>query len=175
MEAFYFYKITKVGSPHCYIGKTTNPKCRLATHKSNILAGVKRYRLYEVIRESGGWENDWKFEVIETHEMTRDQARAKEEELCHQYVPDLNVQVPNSPNYNREYYLQHQDDIKQKARERYQKTKTEWKTKRKTPEQMKKIHLRKVKNTGKVPTPLSCEKHNILNDEIQDALREGGW
>jgi len=175
MESFYFYKITQHGSPHIYIGKTTNPKCRLATHKSNVIAGMRKYRLYETIRENGGWDNGWKFDIIETHDMTREEAMAKEEELCHKYVPDLNVRLPNSGNYNREYYLRNREAIKVNARNKYIKTKTEWKTKQKTQQEMKKIHLRKVRKTGKVPTPLSCEKHNILQEEIQTALDDGGW
>lgn len=54
---YYFYKITcnDTNIKKCYIGKTKDLKARTAAHKSNCIH--RDIKLYQVIREHGGWTN----------------------------------------------------------------------------------------------------------------------
>ena len=45
-----------------YVGSTTNFKIREKRHKSNCKCGIK-YRLYDFIRNNGGWSNFVMFEI----------------------------------------------------------------------------------------------------------------
>jgi hypothetical protein len=61
--SFTFYKIScrEKDNNSCYIGKTTNLNIRYSTHKSN--AKYSKLKLYEYIREHGGFDN-FKIDVV---------------------------------------------------------------------------------------------------------------
>tara|TARA_R110000803_G_scaffold20214_2_gene52330 strand:+ start:1867 stop:2355 length:489 start_codon:yes stop_codon:yes gene_type:complete len=152
----------------CYIGRTTNPKSRFSTHKCK--AQTSNIPLYKHIRENGGWEK-FKVEVIDVQEFQDgDDARQHEHNLFIQHNANLNTLIPNGNPKAVSYYQQNKEHLRIVAREKYKKTKTEWKYPKKTTEQMKTIHLNKIKRTGCIPTSLSKEKHKITQDEIDLAL-----
>ena len=176
MYTHFFYKITtKVPSNTCYIGRTKDPRARWAVHRTK--ARDSDIPLYRAIRENGGIEN-FIFEILDTCEMSNDDAICRERELYEEHGANLNTLRPlarGDPNYQREYYRQNKNTLSLNARNKYTKTKTEWKNPPKSSQQLKKIALTRTRKGGHVPTPYTCEKHNITDEEITSALREGGW
>ena len=67
------YKITckDTNITDVYVGHTTNFVQRKHAHKQNCIndkASNYKYKLYEVIRDNGGW-NNWKMEIIHFREI----------------------------------------------------------------------------------------------------------
>jgi len=80
----------------CYIGSTRRPAHRFTNHKYNCNnPDSNRYNLpvYRHIRESGGYDN-WKFSLLETHNMTILDAKTHERSLIELYAARLNKQRP---------------------------------------------------------------------------------
>lgn len=67
----YFYKIICKDETitDCYVGSTKNMKNRIKDHKT--LSITKNFKVYEFIKNNGGWDN-WKFEVMITIELDDD-------------------------------------------------------------------------------------------------------
>lgn len=171
MATYFFYTITRPGMHHCYVGKTKDPKNRLAVHKSSCV--FKDFPLYQTIRENGGWES-WKFDIIDImDDITNEEALQREQDLINEYQADLNVRNPvhDRRTYNQQYYADHQKELQERYRNKYEKRKTEWKHPRVSSARLKYLALRKVEKTGRLPTDLTCEKHNITPAEIREKLR----
>jgi len=173
MNTYFFYKIHNPNLPYCYIGRTRDPRARLATHKSKTPSS--EFQIYKTIRENGGWTAGWRFEVIETCDMTTEDSMKKERELYETHNANLNMLVPDNNTAAYSYYQKHKDTLRVKAREKYQKTKTEWKHPRLSTEDKKTLTLRKAKNYGHIPTQFTMEKHGITQEELEQHLGEGGW
>jgi|DEB0MinimDraft_6_1074348.scaffolds.fasta_scaffold29045_3 hypothetical protein len=168
MTLHFYYKIHK--DDLSYIGRTTNPKNRFSTHKAK--AQTSNIHLYQRIRENGGWD-EFKVDVLEIKAFDNpEDAYEHERALYNQHNPNMNTCVPYGNPKANSYYQANKERLRVIARERYTKTKTEWKTPKKTPEQMKTLHLNKMKRTKKQCTALTQEKYEITDDEIATALAE---
>ena len=166
MSLYYYYKISM--NELSYVGKTTNPKSRFCTHKSK--SQTSNIPLYKHIRDNGGWSN-FKVEVIDTKEFADgESAREHEHTLYIQHGANMNTCIPNGNPKAVSYYQQNRERLRVVARNKYKKTKTEWKNPKKTKEEMKTIHLNRIKRTGCTPTPLTQEKYEITQDDIDQAL-----
>ena len=91
---YYFYKITCDDCPdYVYIGSTCNPIRRKCSHKfrcNHINDKNYNNRLYQTIRQNGGWEK-WNMVIIDKEEqLTLTDARIKEEALRKEYNGNLN-------------------------------------------------------------------------------------
>ena len=92
-----------------YIGGTTDLVRRKSNHKmacSRPEHPQYNFRVYEFIREQGGWTN-WSLEKIEGFPcQTRDQAREREQHwIGQESTPSLNTRRPyNTDNENRKSY-----------------------------------------------------------------------
>lgn len=174
MNTFFFYKIAPKQQPSdlCYIGKTKDPKARMATHKSKCMSS--EIYLYRMIRENGGWDQ-WKFQIIETQDMEEAQAKEREQALYHEHQATLNGCEPNGHPKATSYYQQNKETMRIYYRNRYTKKKTEWKRPKLSSEDKKVLALRKAKNHGHIPTQFTMEKHSITSQEVEAALAEGGW
>jgi len=64
----------------CYVGSTSNFKVRKNRHKNDCNGNCVKYKVYETIRENGGWTNWTMVPIAEHKELTIIQARIKEEE-----------------------------------------------------------------------------------------------
>jgi hypothetical protein len=103
--AYYYYKITPLDTSVkiCYIGKTTNMKCREATHRTNSKSNPNY--LYSTIREYGGWEQ-WEMKLF--HKCMCDEKAsiyiecAIIKQFKEQGYKMLNIQIPD--NYPRQEY-----------------------------------------------------------------------
>ena len=103
MLDYTFYKIAIKDTKHCYIGSTTNLIKRMSSHKNsciNYLQPNHHFKLYEVIREHGGWQNIiWS--IVGIHEMaTRCDAMVQEQKYIVQHKANLNSMSATSYSIN---------------------------------------------------------------------------
>lgn len=120
----------------CYIGQTNNLKIRIKRHRNNTVNEKQHcygYKLYECIRENGGFEN-WKFDILETTVFpSKAEALERETVLIREHNATLNKIVPSRSDAqykidkheeilqkSREHYKEHRDEILERARQRYQ-------------------------------------------------------
>ena len=132
----------------CYLGHTTNFAKRKNQHKRTCYNEKDRHYniyLYKFIRENGGWEN-FDMILINTHNLNNSmEARQKEREYIEQIKPSLNKIIPykskeeikeyvkewskenatHLQQYKQGWYLDRQDDYKQKFRNYYNSKKEE--------------------------------------------------
>ncbi len=81
-----------------YIGHTTDFKSRKRGHKSSCTNEYDKYynlRVYQFIREKGGW-NNWNMVMIEKYSCNcKLEATKRERELIEELKATLNIQVPS--------------------------------------------------------------------------------
>jgi hypothetical protein len=104
--------------PYTYVGHSTSFKDRKKSHKSNCnneIGKFYNYKVYQTIRENGGWEN-WTMIEIEKYPC-KDiyEATKRERELYEELNADLNMRNPNRPRKERN------DNNKEKRKEFYKK------------------------------------------------------
>tara|TARA_R110000803_G_scaffold192649_1_gene255545 strand:- start:408 stop:998 length:591 start_codon:yes stop_codon:yes gene_type:complete len=148
---YIFYKITCDDLPeYIYIGSTVHFIKRKCDHKitcNNPNRKGHNIKLYQTIRDNGGWEK-WDIIVIdEAKQVTLTEARIKEESLRKEYNGNLNSQkayrsVEEAKEYEKEwmkqyresnkelvvektkiYYQANKEDILEKQKEYYQNNK----------------------------------------------------
>lgn len=125
----------------CYVGRTSCLGPRVNQHKtccSNENSGNYKYKLYEKIRNTGGWDN-WELKEIETvkHDcLNTSAAREREAFWFKQLNANLNNNIPNQGHkesckmwykknptyfhdYGIEYYNKNKDSIQEKSKEYY--------------------------------------------------------
>lgn len=93
MLVYTFYKIAIKDTKHCYIGSTTNLNKRLNSHKNscyNYLQPNYHFKLYEVIREHGGWQNVICSIVGSQQVENRSEAMIQEQKYIVQHKANLN-------------------------------------------------------------------------------------
>ena len=130
MSHYIFYKIVCEDCPdYIYIGSTKSFRSRKYQHKTccnNINNKIHNLKIYQKIRENGGWDN-WKMIIIdEADDLTFTQARIKEEELRLKYNGNLNSQKAYTTEedkkesfreYTKKYRENNKDILKEKKRE----------------------------------------------------------
>ena len=113
---YIFYKITCDDLPeYIYIGSTVHFIKRKCDHKitcNNPNRKGHNIKLYQTIRDNGGWEK-WDIIVIdEAKQVTLTEARIKEESLRKEYNGNLNSQkayrsVEEAKEYEKEHKKEH--------------------------------------------------------------------
>ncbi len=130
MSHYIFYKIVCEDCPdYIYIGSTKSFRSRKYQHKSicnNINSKSHNLKIYEKIRENGGWDN-WNMIIIdEADDLTFTQARIKEEELRLKYNGNLNLNKAytteeeakeRNKKIMKNYYENNKEAIKEYAKE----------------------------------------------------------
>lgn len=110
-----------------YVGSTTNFKNRKTKHKSNCNnPNSKEYKLkvYEFIRENGGFEN-WNMIQIEEYPCnSKREAEAREEVLRKELKTTLNTRRPlrteeEELEYRNKYYENNKDKILKQSKDYY--------------------------------------------------------
>ena len=94
----------------CYVGSTSNFKVRKWDHAKNCNGNIVNYKIYETIRENGGWTNWTMIPVAEHKELTSIQARIKEEE----YRVNLNAQLNSKAAYRSEEETRQLENVQSK-------------------------------------------------------------
>tara|TARA_R110002153_G_scaffold239675_1_gene394103 strand:+ start:548 stop:1051 length:504 start_codon:yes stop_codon:yes gene_type:complete len=128
-----FYKFICLNNDinSCYVGSTGNFKKRKADHKAaciNKNQSSYNYKIYQTIRENGGWSN-WKMiEIGERENITKRDAEQIEEEYRKELKADMNTHRPfTTPEERKEqlkeyykvYMKQYIQDNKEKINEKH--------------------------------------------------------
>ena len=122
-------------NPHIYIGSTTNLKSRKWDHKKRYTQPYRyghKLKLYETMRENGGWDNFEFSPIEELIGVTKLQAHIREQFWIDYYKPNLNsknaftdqkqYKEDNKERFrvtNKIRYEQIKDEINAKRREKY--------------------------------------------------------
>ena len=105
----------------CYVGSTTDFKTRKAGHKSNCnneKANSYNFKVYQFIRENGGWSN-WSMIEIEKYLCNdRNEAFARERYWIETLQATLNKHLPIRN--NKEYRDTHKKEIIAQHKEYYE-------------------------------------------------------
>jgi hypothetical protein len=128
-----FYKFICINDDvkNCYVGSTANMKKRRTDHKSvchNENSKNYNFKIYQTIRENGGWGN-WKIVELGTKDnITKREAEQIEEEYRVQLKADMNVhRAFTTEEQMKEDYKEHRkeyyQDNKEKIAEYYQDNK----------------------------------------------------
>jgi len=125
--SYYIYKICCDDCPdYVYVGSTKTFRQRKAQHKHDCNTGNIK-KLYNTIRENGGWEN-WRMVILEDcGEITLTQARIKEEEHRVKLNGNLNMIKckRDKKKYDKEYYENNKEKILEYNKEYYENNKEE--------------------------------------------------
>ena len=109
---------------NCYVGHTTNFIKRKHNHKhdcSNETSTNFNHKIYQIIRENGGWDN-WNMIEIEKYECNdMNEALARERYWYELLNADMNSCVPNRN--KKEWYIDNEEKYKQKCEEYYENNK----------------------------------------------------
>jgi len=116
-----------------YIGSTTDFKARKYQHKTscnNEKCKKYNYKVYQYIRDNGGWDN-WSMIMIEEYSCNcKLEAEKRERYYIEEFKSSLNNNIPTrtfkeyyennqdkKKEYNKEYYENNQDKIKEYNKE----------------------------------------------------------
>jgi hypothetical protein len=119
MPIFSYYKIVSKDEniKEIYIGKTKNFKRRVKQHKNrcnNENDKCYNLKVYQYIRENGGWDNFDMIE-IETNEYDNKKSAIRERELIEELNATLNNDIPSRT--KQEYRENNKEKIKEKHKE----------------------------------------------------------
>lgn len=140
----------------CYVGSTANFNKRTNRHKNNCNVTNKQshYKVYEMIRKNGGWNNWSMLPIAEYKQISLVQSKIKEEE----YRIKLNAQLNSKAAYrsdeetkqlekiqNKKYYEANKEQLLEQRKQFYQENKEELKEKSKkwrenNPEKVKEMN-----------------------------------
>ena len=109
------YKIVckNINITDCYVGHTTNLDSRIKQHKQSCCSAKSKNRhlkVYQFIRDNGGWYNWDVIKVIDIDCMDRYDAMKVEREYFEILQPTLN-QVHFDENKYRDLVIQHQEQF----------------------------------------------------------------
>ena len=108
----------------CYVGSTTNFKKRMANHKDaihNYKSRKHKYKLYEFIRNHGGWDNWRPVEIITHNCIDKLEVALHERFYIDALKPSLNTQIPLRT--RKEWIECNRDKINDLANNYYHKNK----------------------------------------------------
>ena len=117
-----------------YVGHTTDFIKRKCKHKSETIKN--RIKLYETIRQNGGWENYSMIEIEKYPCIDSNEARSRERYWYEVLKANLNTQYPQQTKqeytennkdkireYKKEYYEKNKDKVKEHNKEYYENNK----------------------------------------------------
>jgi hypothetical protein len=111
-----------------YIGSTTNFRLRKCQHKTICHNNKnKKYnlRVYQFIRDNGGWENFDMVQVEQYNATDKRDLHSRERHWFEQLNANLNSQIPSrtQKEYNKEYYKDNKDKISSYKKQYYHQKK----------------------------------------------------
>ena len=111
----------------CYIGSTFNFDVRYTRHKSdckNHNSHCYNYKLYQFIRNNGGF-NNFKFEILLSFECKNSKQKTlKEQYFLDEFMPSLNsIKAYRTEEEKKAYDKEYQENNKEKIKEHYEKNK----------------------------------------------------
>jgi len=191
-EKSFIYKIVckDLSINDCYVGSTTNFNSRRRDHKSNCNnPKIKKYnyKVYEFIRDNGGWDN-WDMIMVEEFPCDNKlQLHRREREFIEMLNATLNNNIPTRTDKqyredNKEKITQYRADNKEKMKqyskiyykdnkEKYQNNKEKMKQYRENNQE--KIKQYRLDNKEKLKQKIECKickcmiRKNNLNRHIK--------
>jgi hypothetical protein len=127
---YVIYKITI--ADYTYIGSTRDWQQRQMSHKHNFFNANSRahnYKLYQTIRENGGWDAIEKSPIEEYECDGPIQAHIREEHWRREYNANMNAyrahqtreeRIDYCRDYRHEYNAAHREELNNRAREKIQ-------------------------------------------------------
>jgi hypothetical protein len=164
--SYYVYKICCDDLPEfVYVGSTKAFRERKRSHKSGCNDMKDNKKLYQTIRENGGWEN-WRMVLIEEcGEISLTQARIKEEENRVKLNANLNmIRCHRTEEERKNYYEEHIEELKEYKKEYYENNKDDIKEKIKEYRKNNKEKIKEYKLQK-----FNCECGSVIN--IDDKAR----
>ena len=119
------YKIHCEDVPEIYVGSTCNFNDRRYNHKSscnNENNNAYNLKVYQFIRDYGGWEN-WSMSIIDVANLeTKLQKLELEREWIDKLGATLNSEVPGRTHkeYKKEWYEDNKESVAEKMKEWYE-------------------------------------------------------
>jgi len=113
-----------------YVGGTSNFRIRKNKHKS-CCTTKKTYKIYQIIRDNGGWENWTMLEIEKFPCKDKNESRTRERYWCEQLKSTLNTIVPigkdeeKRKEYLTKYKAEHAEEIKEYHANNYIENKEE--------------------------------------------------
>ena len=151
---YYIYKIVCEDLPdYVYVGHTGAFANRKWHHKGNCNnenSKCYNYKIYQTIRDNGGWEK-WRMVCIAEEECeTKRQAEMVEERYRLELNANMNSQrcyvTEERKEYNKEYAKEHKEEIKAYKKEYREEHKEEIKEYRKEYQEQHKEEIKKYKS-----------------------------
>lgn len=149
-----------------YVGHTTNFTKRKAEHKSNCCNKNKKeynYKVYQFIRENGGWDNWNMVQIEEFCCNNKREAEARERYWYEELKGTLNTNNPSRT--IKEWYEDNKDKIKEQHKKYYEENK-EKKT------EYNKEHREKHKEYMKIYNEANKQKHKEYKKDYYEANKE---
>jgi len=116
----------------CYVGSTSNFKVRKWSHAKNCNGNIVNYKVYQSIRENGGWDNWTMIPIAEYKQISLVESKIKEEE----YRINLEAKLNSKAAYrseeetrqlehaqNKKYYEANKEQFSQHKKQFYQENK----------------------------------------------------
>ena len=154
-----------------YVGSTCNLTNRRYTHKAkwnNELYPEYNFKVYQFIRDNGGWENWTMIMVDEANLENKLQKEKLEREWYEKLGATLNSQIPTRT--EKEYRLTNKETISIRHKEHYEKNKEEILIKKKeyNAKNKEKVRIQKKEHYEKNKEKLSIrhKEHYEKNKEI---------
>jgi hypothetical protein len=140
MPEYIYYKIVSKDEniKDCYVGKTTNFKRRVRNHRNlcyNENSKCYNLKVYEFIRENGGW-NNFNMIEIEKGQYDNEESAIKERYWIEELNATLNIKTPsktqkecrkeyreNNKEYFKEYQIEYYKNNKEYFKEYYENNK----------------------------------------------------
>lgn len=101
-----FYKIicNDISIKNCYVGMTTNFYGRIQHHRQLVKTEFN-LKVYNCIRDNGGWDN-WNMTIIKDYkDLSHIQARDIEKNYINELHADLNTQINTNVDRNNRHYI----------------------------------------------------------------------
>jgi len=153
-----------------YIGHTTNFEKRKYSHKSccnNTSKNTYNFKLYQMIRENGGWDN---FRMIEVEKYPCDDKREAEKREC-EVMKELKASMNTKMSYltdedrmknQKEYTLKHTEEKKEKDKKYYEMNKDLKKQYREKNNE----HIKAYRDLNKIKQQAYNEEYRVKNKNV---------
>ena len=122
---YVFYKFVCINDDisSCYVGSTANIKKRRTHHKNdchNENGKTYNLKIYQTIRENGGWQN-WKIIEFATRDnITKREAEQIEEQYRVELKADMNMcRAFRTEEQKKEYYHDNKEKLSEQMKEYY--------------------------------------------------------
>jgi hypothetical protein len=169
----------------CYVGSTTNFVTRMRHHKEQAINdnyNKSHFKLYQFIRQNGGWDEWDMFKLEEIYGKTKLEARIREQELIDQHGANLNslkayISEEQRKELKKQITEKYREENKEKIKEQEKKYKQDHKEI--IAEQMKKYRAEnkeKIYEKTKEYRENNKEKHQewskVWREKNKDILKE---